>query len=138
MKSDNKKFFTHAAERLERRLIEDEFFRHYDYRIIYGIFVLVFLSNVFINVDHGTLPGCSNEIMADLGMAPWEFGILGSIVYGGLTLGSAVSTGVFSQSKWVKPALVLTLFFNGITLWVFTLSKSFYIDAGLRFLIGFF
>jgi sugar phosphate permease len=23
------------------------------------VFILIFLSNVFCNVDHGTLPGCS-------------------------------------------------------------------------------
>ena len=100
--------------------------------------MLVFLSNVFINVDHGSLPGCSVEIKQDLKMNDFEFGVLGSVVYGGLTLGSAVATGVYSKSKLVKPALALTLLMNALCIWLFTVSSSFYLNAFLRFWIGFF
>lgn len=71
-------------------------------------------------------------------MNDFEFGILGSVVYGGLTLGSAVATGMFSKSKWIKPTLSLTLIMNALCIWVFTLTGSFYFDAFLRFMIGFF
>jgi len=100
--------------------------------------VIVFLSNVFINIDHGSLPGCSVEIKDDLHMNNFEFGILGSVVYGGLTLGAGVATGVYSKSRWIKPTLILTLFFNALFIVLFTFSNSFYINAGLRFGIGFF
>ena len=100
--------------------------------------LLIFFSNVFINVDHGSLPGCSNNIKADLHIENLEFGTLGSVVYGGLTLGSAVATWVYRYDAWVKPTLLLTLSMNSITLWVFTLTNSFYFDAFLRFMLGFF
>jgi hypothetical protein len=90
--SDTRKLFSEKAEALKQRLVEEEFFLHYNEKTINFIFFLVFLSNVFINVDHGSLPGCSNDIKADLNIGNLEFGTLGSVVYGGLTLGSAVAT----------------------------------------------
>lgn len=68
MKKDSKKFYQQTAEQLENSLIEAEFYKHYNTKVIYCIFVLVFFSNVLINIDHGSLPGCSVEIKHDLGM----------------------------------------------------------------------
>ena len=99
---------------------------------------MIFVANVFCNVDHGSLPGCSNEIKDDVGLNDLEFGTLGSVVYGGITFGSALATGVFSRTSWIKPIIVITLALNSAALWVFTIAKEFYIMAGLRFMIGFF
>jgi hypothetical protein len=63
---------------------------------------------------------------------------LGSVVYGGLTVGAAFATGIYSNSNWVRPALAFTLLMNALCIWVFTLTDSFYFDAFLRFLIGIF
>jgi sugar phosphate permease len=126
------------AERLERKLIQAEFYKHYNPKSIYIVFFVVFLSNVFINVDHGSLPGCSNQIREDIGMNNFQFGLLGSIVYGGLTLGAGVATGVFSKPGLIKPAIVLSLMMNSVCVCLFPLLGSFYIMAFLRFCIGFF
>jgi len=136
--NDAKKFISEAAEKLEAKLIEQEFYKNYNVSVIYFIFIMLFLSNVFINVDHGSLPGCSDQIKKDLNMNNFEFGILGSVVYGGLTVGAGVATGAYSKGSWIKPSLVGTLAFNAIAVWVFTLTDSFYINAFLRFWIGFF
>ena len=85
------------------------------------MFVLIFLSNVFCNVDHGTLPGCSNQIKESVGLNDVEFGTLGSVVYGGIVVGSVFATGIFSRSSWIKPIIVLTLALNSASLLVFTL-----------------
>lgn len=55
----------------------------------------MFISNIWCNVDHGTLPGGSQEIMESLDINEFKYGILGSVVYGGLTLGAAFATGLF-------------------------------------------
>ena len=102
------------------------------------VFVLIFLSNVFCNVDHGTLPGCSIQIKESVGINDVQFGTLGSVVYGGIVVGSVVATGIFSRSSWIKPIIVLTLSLNAGALFVFTLLKEFIIMAMLRFMIGFF
>ena len=133
-----KKQISHMAERLERKLIQSEFYKHYNRGPINIVFFMVFLSNIFINVDHGSLPGCSNQMHDEVGLNLFQFGILGSIVYGGLTLGAGVATGVFSKPKLIKPALVLSLMLNSVCIGLFTLIPNFYFMASLRFGIGFF
>lgn len=110
----------------------------FDPNIIRFTFFNIFWSNVFINVDHGSLPGCAAKIKEDINMNDFEFGLLGSVVYGGLTLGAGVATGVYHNSKYVKPALTVTLAFNSLFIWLFSVSKSFYLDAFFRFWLGFF
>lgn len=119
-------------------MIEEEFYKNYSEETIKVIFFLVFLSNVFINVDHGSLPGCSNQIKEDLGIEDLGFGTLGSVVYGGLTLGSAVATWVYQHDKWIKVTLGATLLMNSLCIWLFTVTNSFVFDTYLRFMIGFF
>jgi hypothetical protein len=53
---------------LQIQLIEREFFKHYDKSVINFVFVVVFLSNIFINIDHGTLPACATLIKEELDM----------------------------------------------------------------------
>jgi len=67
-----------------------------------------------------------------------QFGILGSIVYGGMTLGSTVATIAFEKAKWTKYTLAITLLFNAVCLFLFTITRSFLFDVVVRFFIGFF
>ena len=60
------------------------------------------------------------------------------MVYAGITIGSAIASGVFQKSALIKPALSLSLFLNSACLIFFTLSKWYYLDAILRFFIGIF
>lgn len=34
----------------------------FDKRVVYNIFIVVFLANILINIDHGALPGCYDQI----------------------------------------------------------------------------
>ena len=122
---------------MEKELLSRELSKHYNQKVIYVVFVLIFLSNVFCNVDHGTLPGCSNQIKESVNINDVQFGTLGSVVYGGIVVGSVVATGIFSRSSWIKPIIVLTLALNSGSLFVFTLLDQFVIMAFLRFMIGF-
>lgn len=96
------------------------------------------MSNILINIDHGTLPGCTKEMSDALGLNKGEFGTLGSIVYAGLTLGAIVATPVFEKVSLIKPALFLSLLSNAVAIYFFGRSSTFIIDATLRFGIGFF
>lgn len=115
-----------------------EFNQAYSPSIIYSLFALVFITNVLINVDHGTLPGCTKEIETKLDINDFGFGILGSIVYAGLTLGAVFATMIFSMGPWIKPTLAFTLLMNALCLYAFTMSNSFLITACIRTMIGFF
>lgn len=56
---EEKKFFNQQAEKLENKLVEEEFFKYYDAKVINFLFILIFYSNILINVDHGTFPGAT-------------------------------------------------------------------------------
>ena len=47
-------------------LIQYEFLKVYNQYWIKIVFFLVFMTNILINVDHGTMPGGSDQIMKDL------------------------------------------------------------------------
>lgn len=91
-----------------------------------------------INVDHGSLPGCFNAIKEKLDVGNFGFGILGSIVFVGLIFGSIAASGLFSKGNWIKPTLIMALALNAVSLYVFTLSNSFYLMIIVRGAIGFF
>lgn len=44
------------------------------------------LTNILINLDHGILPACTNEMKEQFDMDETELGIMGSIVYLGIVL----------------------------------------------------
>lgn len=102
------------------------------------MFTLIFVANILINVDHGTLPGSTLEIELKLNTNDFGFGILGSVVYGGLTIGSATATMIFSKGQYIKLTLAGSLLLNAISLYLFTLSSSYLICLVLRLFIGFF
>jgi hypothetical protein len=52
-----------------------------------------FFANLFINIDMGILPAGSTKIKEELLIDNYKFGLLGSMVYLGQTLGSALATG---------------------------------------------
>ena len=41
-------------------MIQKEFDQIFDRRVVYNIFIVVFVANILINIDHGALPGCYN------------------------------------------------------------------------------
>ena len=55
-----------------------------------------------------------------------------------MTLGSTTATILFEKAKWTKYTLAMTLLLNAVCLTLFTVTRSFYFDAFIRFFIGFF
>ena len=106
--------------------------------MVYAIFFLIFISNILINADHGAIPGCSQEIRMKLEIGNFGFGMLGSLVFGGLTLGSVAATIIFSRGDLIRPCLAFSLFLNGASLWLFSVSTSYFVAMLSRVLIGFF
>jgi len=99
--------------------------------------MLIFTSNVLINVDHGTLPGCAIPFSACLNIDQAQFGSIGSIVYVGISLGATVALIVFQKAKFIKAALVLSLGCNTGLIFLFGRSTNFVYDATIRFFVGF-
>jgi len=53
----------------------------------YFIFILLVITNLIINMDHGTIPAATSEIKNDLNINDDILGIFGSLVYLGNLLG---------------------------------------------------
>lgn len=51
------------------------------------IFILIMITNLIINMDHGTIPAATSEIKLDLNIDDESLGIFGSLVFFGNLLG---------------------------------------------------
>jgi sugar phosphate permease len=58
-----------------------------DQRTLKLIFVVVFVSNLLTNVDHGSIPAATTVMKEDLKLDNSNLGVLGSLVYVGLAAG---------------------------------------------------
>ena len=102
------------------------------------MFLLVqFSANLFVNIDMGILPACTVKIKDELGLDNTWFGFLGSAVYGGQVIGSAIASMVLHKCN-PKLFLSICLFMNIITLFVFTLTDTYIVLAFCRMCTGLF
>lgn len=101
------------------------------------VFVFICITNVLVNVDHGWIPACTVTIKRDLGLDNASLGLLGSVVYVGLLLGSFTSPPIFHMLS-VKYIILICILFNAICLVGFTMFSNFYVLWAYRFGIGFF
>lgn len=60
----------------------------YNKNLISFLFLLIFVCNMLINIDHGSIPAATIALKKDLGMDNVALGMLGSLVYLGLTAGN--------------------------------------------------
>jgi len=115
----------------------------YSYRRPYSksrrklIFILIFLVNILINCDHGAIPAGTKELKEAKKISNMQLGIIGSLVYLGLVLGSISGGYIFStySSKWV---VINSLIASCIFLYFFTVSNYWEAMALCRIGCGFF
>lgn len=101
------------------------------------IYFTVAFCNILVNLDHGIIPAATKEIKIDLNIAEVELGLLGSIVYGGLLLGSLVAGQTF-QRFTSKSIIIFTVAAYILSLLMFPVSKNILFLGLSRFLVGFF
>ena len=87
------------------------------------IFILIVLINILINFDHGAIPAGTTALKKENNLDNIQLGIIGSLVYLGLVLGSISAGYIFSNysSKWV---IILSLGFSCFFLYLFTLING--------------
>ena len=87
------------------------------------IYVLICLINIFINFDRGAIPAGTTEIKDKNKITNAELGMIGSLIYFGLILGSFSGGYFFSKyaSKWL---VITSLFVFAFFLYSFTLLQS--------------
>ena len=81
------------------------------------------IINILVNVDHGAIPAGTTTLKKENNLDNVELGIIGSLVYLGLVLGSISAGPIFASysSKWV---VILTLLFSCFFLYCFTFIKG--------------
>ena len=84
------------------------------------IFLLICLINILINLDRGAIPAGTTEIKEKNNITNAELGMIGSLLYFGLVLGSLTGGYFFSKysSKWL---VILSLFSFCFFLYSFTI-----------------
>ena len=87
------------------------------------IFLLICLINILINLDRGAIPAATTEIKDKNNISNAELGMVGSLLFLGLTLGSLMGGYFFSKysSKWV---VIISLFSFCFFLYSFTILES--------------
>lgn len=118
--------------------IDDLFTKEFSDQQLYRVFLLLFACNVLVNIDHGTLPGCVEEVKTKLKIENVGFGSLGTAVYAGLTVGSAMGTKIYQNTTFIKVLLSVSMALNGVFLVSFSLASTLWANLLIRFLTGMF
>ena len=87
-------------------------------------FALIFFLNLIINIDHGVMPAGAIAIKGYLGVSNTEYGLLGSIVFFGLVLGSLAASFVYNTVN-TKAVLFSIMSLNAIAQLVFTMTTDY-------------
>lgn len=99
------------------------------------IFVLVELTNILINLDHGILPACTQEIAEYYHIGETELGLLGSLVYLGIII-TGLYIGRLYQRAPSKLVCLIGLAGMCVSLFMFVLSRQVWLAMTSRFLTG--
>jgi len=90
-----------------------------------------------VNFDHGIVPAASKEIKQDLLLTDVKLGILGSLVYVGLLVGSVAASHAFTNNNTRKLISFVVAAYSA-SLLLFLASDSLILLALSRALVGFF
>ena len=87
------------------------------------IFWLIFIINLFNHLDHGAIAACTTYLMNELSLDHADLGLVGSLVYLGLTIGSTLAGKIFSTytPKWI---VSITILLSCVFLYSLTDSKT--------------
>lgn len=101
------------------------------------IFILIFFINMVINFDHGAIPAATTTLKQVLNIENVELGIIGSLVYLGLVLGSLSAGFLFQNysSKWI---VIISLILCSLFLYFFTITNHLIFMCLSRIGCGFF
>jgi predicted MFS family arabinose efflux permease len=100
-------------------------------------FLFIICVNILVNIDHGCIPACTLTLKADLKIDNAALGMLGSVVYFGLLIGSFVAPPTFHHLP-AKLIILICMLANAASLLLFTLTMKFFWLCVFRFSVGFF
>jgi predicted MFS family arabinose efflux permease len=101
------------------------------------IFIMFFITGVVVNLDHGTIPGATEEIQIDLNLDKTELGMFGSLVFLGNLIGALFSFTIINLVNR-KILLICSLALNALCLYSFILTKWYWFLLLNRVIVGIF
>jgi len=102
-----------------------------------AMYVLTFLLNAFVNVDHGAVPVINPVLREEQNLTNQQLGFIGSLVFFGLLIGSIFATYIFGKVPY-KLLLMACYLGNGVGLFMFGSTKVYWWMAFSRFMSGYF
>ena len=99
------------------------------------MFGLLILNNLVVNMDNGAIPAATKDIMDDLHLNKSQLGLLGSILFMGLLVGSVIASFIMGKISY-KALLAFSNLGNGVALIMFSVSKTYWVQGLARFISG--
>lgn len=99
------------------------------------VLLYIFYLDILVNIDHGAIPAGISDMSKDLDMEAEKLGLLGSMVFFGLFIGS-LSASVFFYRISYKTLIGLSLVVNGFSLGFLTWRTDFLTMCISRLLTG--
>lgn len=104
--------------------------------MVFMVCFYIFFLDILINIDHGAVPAALSDISQDLNIVDTGMGLLGSLVFFGLVIGSVTASFVLGRFQY-KNILITSMLANAISLWLFTAKSSYYYMCLARFITGY-
>lgn len=99
--------------------------------------MVILITYLIVNFDHGIVPAAIHELEKDLRIDDLALGLLGSLVYLGLMLGSIVSGPLINKIN-NKFLICFTICGNLTCVVIFPFVESFLVISISRVFVGFF
>lgn len=119
-------------------LADAEFELHYPSNFLYVIFLVLLLTNLQVNYDHGVLPAVAALMMNEYNLSSLQFGSIGSSVYAGLVIGALSGSRLYASASFIKPTLLVATIMNCILNIVFAFMTQFGWFFLVKLCMGFF
>jgi hypothetical protein len=92
------------------------------------------LANVSCNIDNGIMSGAAESIKSDMGIDNLKFGMLGTIIFFGLSIGSIYAMKAFSTFDHIQGVLVTSFAVLAVLIVAFTVTDVYDLNVALRLL----
>lgn len=101
------------------------------------LFIVLFISNVIINIDHGAIPAAIEEIKQTFNSNDTEIGAIGALVYIGVAVGALFLTYYMTKIN-IRILLISSLVANSILIFLFPIFNNLIALSFNRLLTGVF
>ena len=82
------------------------------------------------------MPACFKGIKKKLDIGNFQYGLIGSVVYGGLMAGAMAASALFSKGSRIKWTIIISLISFSGSVFIFTIPDIYILMLIIRILTG--